>query len=145
MKISLAFLLFITCLSHGIFAQEQAPKLLHDAAQCLVAKAFLRPASLNLGSVIDTKSWPGEEVLYVVAYTSSGRSEGYVFTIFLTQQNHHQVFNIQNNAKFVRTKKVPDGVDFVEEALGVSGRMNTSCLPSSKSKCNRDLLSLRVN
>lgn len=54
----------------------------------------------------------------MVAYTGPRRDKGWVFTIFITKQGNRQVFDIQNNAKFVRTKKDPDGVNFVEEALG---------------------------
>jgi hypothetical protein len=54
----------------------------------------------------------------VVAYTGSSRTKGWVFTILITKQGNRQVFDIQNNAKFVRTKKDPDGINFVEEALG---------------------------
>ena len=118
MKTCLSLLLLSICLCSTVCAQDPAPKLLRDAAQCLVAKTFLKPSKLSLGYLITTKDWPGEEVVYVVAYTGPSRSEGYVFTIFVTKQGSHQVFDIQNNAKFVRTKKVTDGVDFVEDPLG---------------------------
>jgi len=101
-----------------LFAQEQVPPLLRDATRCLAAKTFKIPSSHGLGYLVDTKSWPGEKVLYVVAYTGQSRSEGYVYTIFLSQNAHRQIFNIQNNAKFVVNKRVPDGVDFVEAPLG---------------------------
>jgi len=118
MKRSLALLLSVFCLSPATYAQEQAPKLLREAAQCLISKTFLKATPLSLGYLVDKKSWPGEEVLYVVSYTSASRTRGYVFTIFLKMQNRRQLFNIQNNAKFVRTKKISDGVDFVEAPLG---------------------------
>jgi hypothetical protein len=52
-------------------------------------------------------------------YTSPQRSEGVVFSIFLTHKGTHKVFNIQNNGKFVRSSKEGaafrrEGVDFVE-------------------------------
>jgi hypothetical protein len=89
-------------LSPAIYAQEQAPKLLSEAAQCLISKTFLKANALSLGYLVDKKSWPGEEVLYVVSYTSASRTRGYVFTIFLKMQKDSLVFDIQNNAKFVR-------------------------------------------
>ena len=118
MKTRLSILLLSICLSSNICAQEPAPKLLQDAAQCLVAKTFLQPSRLDLGYLMTTKDWPGEEVVYVVAYTGRSRSEGFVFTIFVTQKNQRRVFDIQNNAKFVRTRKDPSGIDFVEAPLG---------------------------
>ncbi len=116
-KLPLMFLLS-ACLIDAVYAQEPTPTLLRDAAHCLAAKEFIAPSALDLGYLITTKDWPGEEVVYVVAYAGSSRTTGWVFTIFVTKQGGRQVFNIQNNAKFVRTKKNPDGIDFVEEALG---------------------------
>ena len=114
----LASLLFGIWLCPVLSAQQQAPALLREAAQCLVAKTFLKSSALSLGYLVTTKDWPGEEVVYVVAYTSSSRSVGFVFTIFPKQENRHQALYITNNAKFVRTKKDPFGVDFVEDPLG---------------------------
>lgn len=114
--LALTFLSF--CFSTAAVAQEQAPKLLRDAAQCLVFKTFLKPSTLDLGYLIDETSWPGEEVLYVVAYSGAGRSKGLVFTIFLSEDGHRQVFNIQNNAKFIRRATGADDIDFGEAPLG---------------------------
>jgi len=111
-------LLLSVCFSHTAFTQDLAPKLLRDAAQCLVSKTFLKPSTLDLGYLIDKKSWPGEEILYVVAYSGTGRSKGFVFTIFLSEENHQQVFHIQNNATFVRGATGGDDIDFVEAPLG---------------------------
>lgn len=116
-NISLALLLFC-CLTATVYAGEQAPQLLIHAAQCLTAKQHLPPTkatSLNLGYLIDEKSYPGEKVLYLVDYSGPSRSRGYVFAIFLTQQGSSEIFDIQNNARFV-TKK--EGIDFVEPPLG---------------------------
>jgi hypothetical protein len=113
-----AFLFFLISLSPTTVAQNQAPKLLREAAQCLVAKTFLGAGALNLGYLVDTRSWPSEEALYVVSYTGSSRSRGYVFTIFVQQENGHRILHIQNNAKFARAKKGIEGVDFVEPPLG---------------------------
>jgi hypothetical protein len=92
-----------------------------EAAQCLSAKGFLpRPkaTALTLGYVDDTKSYPGDEVLYVAVYGDSGHSHGWVFSVFLSQNKGRRVFSIQNNAEFVRSYKKgvafrKQGVDFV--------------------------------
>jgi hypothetical protein len=119
-NICLAVLL-LSCLSRTVCAQEQAPKLLIQAAQCLEAKKHLPPSkatTLSFGYLVDSKSYPGEKVLYVVDYMGSDLSEGMVFAIFLEQHDRRRIFNIQNNARFVRSKNDIEDVDFVEPPLG---------------------------
>ncbi len=121
-------ILLLSCLSATVCAQQQAPELLREAAHCLAAmeQDWLnlensRATVLSLGYVVDTKSYRGEEVLYVVDYAGHGRTEGLVFTIFLTRHDRRRIFDIQNNAKFVRSKDGIEGVDFVEPPLGGTG------------------------
>ena len=107
-------------LSAGANAQEHPPDLLVHAAQCLAAKDFLaqsKSTALNFGYVIDEKSYPGDQVIYIVEYKGSSRSKGWVFAVFFEQQDRRQVFNIQNNGAFVRSKS---GVNFTgtDEPLG---------------------------
>jgi hypothetical protein len=120
MKNTCLTLLLLSCLTVTVYAGEQAPELLIHAAQCLSAKQHLPPTkatSLNLGYLVDEKSYPGEKVLYLLDYSGPSHSSGYVFSIFLTQQGSSEIFDIQNNARFV-TKK--EGIDFVEPPLGGS-------------------------
>lgn len=105
-------------LSVGVNAQEHVPDLLVHAAQCLAAKDFLAPSkstALSLGYLLDEKSYPGDKVIYVVEYTGASRSSGMVFAVFLEQRDRRQVFNVQNNATFVRSRRV---VNFRGEPLG---------------------------
>jgi hypothetical protein len=121
MKRTCLALLLLSCLSTAVCAQEQPPELLVNAAQCLAAKDHLprsKAKALTFGYWVDEQSYPGEKVVYVVEYLGSGRSKGMVFAIFLTQDHGRRVFNIQNNAKFVRSKDDTEGVDFVEPPLG---------------------------
>jgi hypothetical protein len=121
MKNACLALLLLSCLGTTVCAQEQPPELLVNAAQCLSVKEHLprsRAKALTFGYWVDGQSYPGEKVVYVVEYLGSGRSKGMVFAIFLTQDHGQRVFNIQNNAKFVRTKDDTEGVDFVEPPLG---------------------------
>lgn len=94
--------------------------LLREAAHCLMVKQFLRPAAVNfrMGYYLDTTSYPGDKALYVVDYTSKTQSEGYVYTVFVTSEDKQRTFNIQNNAKFIRSKKEVWGVRFTEDPLG---------------------------
>ena len=104
-----------------VYAQEQTPQLLLHAAQCLEAKKFL-PSSeakkVTFGYSLDEKSYPGDRVIYLVRYAAPVHSDGLVFAIFLTEHDGHQVFNVQNNASFVLSKREPSGVSFVNPSLG---------------------------
>lgn len=75
--------------------------------------------TLTFGYLLDSKSYPNDRVLYIVVYTNQQRSRGMVFSIFLDQEAAQEIFNIQNNAEFVRSTKEGDafrkeGVDFVD-------------------------------
>ena len=101
----------------GAYGQEQSPGVLLHAAQCLSTKQFLAPSKntlLTFGYLLDSQSYSGEKVVYVVRYTSADRSHGEVFTVFVSGTDK-EVFDIQNNATFVRTKST---VRFTGEALG---------------------------
>jgi hypothetical protein len=112
------FILFSMC--NGAFPQEQAPPLLTQAAHCLKAKDFLplKATSMFFGYLVDKDSYPGEKVIYVVEYPSPTQTGGFVFAIFLTEKGEQRVFNIQNNARFILSKKEMIGVDFVDPPLG---------------------------
>ncbi|MGB7986626.1 MAG: hypothetical protein WCF54_15775 [Terracidiphilus sp.] len=119
-KTSIAVLLLIF-LSANVRSLEPAPQLLTQAIHCLAVKSFLPSSGTNkllFGYYFDEKSYPGEKVLYVVNFASPTRSNGLVFALFLSQDNNHQVFNIQNNASFVLSKDDVYGVSFVNPPLG---------------------------
>jgi hypothetical protein len=119
--INLALLLLI-CLCASGHSQEQPPQLLIRAAHCLAIKEELprsKARALTFGYLVDEQSYPGTKEMYVVMYAAPARSNGLVFAIVLTQQDDHEVFNIQNNASFVLSKKGDfGGVDFVTPPLG---------------------------
>ncbi len=121
MKINYVAIFLLTVLSTAKYGKQQAPMLLVNATQCLTAKNALQRSeapALSFGYVLDSKSYPGEKIIYVANYTAAGRSGGVVFTIFLTKTKDRAVFNIQNNATFVRSKDGLDGIDFIEPPLG---------------------------
>ncbi len=118
MKRILSVIMLMLSIDVISYAQGPTPELLIHAAQCLSAKDFLElPHSrpLNFGYLLDTKSYPGKEVIYAIEYTSHNRSRGLVFVLFLEEKDHQRVFNIQNNATFVMAK---GNVKFTGEALG---------------------------
>jgi hypothetical protein len=102
-------------------AQDDGTVLLHRAAHCLAAKNFLPPSKAEertFGYLLDEKSYPGEKMLYVVEYPKLSRTDGFMFTIFLTDHDGRQGFNIQNNARFALSKDGDEGVSFVSPPLG---------------------------
>jgi len=119
---------FLSGFVTSMYAQERAPQLLVDAARCLATESqgwlpeeHGKATELKLGYLIDTKSYVGEQVLYLVDYTGASRSEGIVFTIFVMGQRGRRVFDIQNNARFRRSKDGIRGLDFVDPPLGGTG------------------------
>jgi hypothetical protein len=99
--------------------QEAPPARLVRAAQCLQAKHFLPPSNgpQSFGYLIDTESYPGNRVIYVVGRPKPAAVDGYVFALFIDHDHGRQRFNIQNNARF---RSTPNGsrIEFVDEALG---------------------------
>lgn len=116
--ILLGIVICLSCVSH---AQDGGTVLLHRAAHCLAAKNFLPPSKageITFGYLLDEKSYPGEKMLYVVEYSKPSRTDGFVFTIFLTDRDGGQDFNIQNNARFTLSKDGDEGVSFATPPLG---------------------------
>lgn len=108
----------MSCAAH---AQDDGAVLMHRAAHCLAEKGFLphaKTTKLTLGYLLDEKSYPGEKMLYIVNYAIPSRLDGFVFTIFLTERDGRQDFNIQNNARFTRSKDGDEGVSFAAPPLG---------------------------
>lgn len=111
----------VMCLSFVSHAQDDGTEVLRRAAHCLAAKHFLplsKGRETTLGYFVDEKSYPGEKMLYVVEYPKPSRADGLVFTIFLTDRDGGQHFNIQNNARFQLSKDGDGGVSFTTPPLG---------------------------
>ena len=119
-KLALIVSLF-TCIGTTAQAQQHAPGLLLRAAHCLTVKHFLPQSSigkLTFGYFLDEKSYPGDKVIYVVAFATPTRSNGTVFAVFLSGKDGHETFDVQNNAGFALSKQEPIGVSFVTPPLG---------------------------
>lgn len=113
----LALLVSLTCAAGN---QKDGALLLSRAAQCLAAKSFLprsKATTLSFGYFLDTNSWPGQRVLYIVNYPNASQRGGFAYTLFLGQRDGKQVFNIQNNASFLLSKGGYDGISFVDPPL----------------------------
>lgn len=112
--------ILLSLLATVLCAQERPPELLSNAAHCLVIEkqdwlglGQSKAEALKLGYVEDTKSYPGEKHLFVVAYT--GEHKGRVFDIRVEPRGAKQRFTIQNNASFRSTK---GRVSFIDPPLG---------------------------
>lgn len=119
-KLALALLL-LASYAAAARPQERSPQLLIRAAHCLAVKNYFPRSNvteLTFGYLVDRKSYPGKKVMYVVTYAAPARSNGLVFAIVLTQRDDRQVFDIQNNASFVLSKRDIHGVSFVTPPLG---------------------------
>jgi hypothetical protein len=114
-------ILFLVCLASTAQPQEQKPELLIRAAHCLDVKRILVQSptkTKTLGFLLDEKSYPNDKVLYIVQYASKTKSNGWVYFLVLTKSASHEVFDYQNNARFVLSNAEPGGVSFVDPPLG---------------------------
>ena len=115
-------LLLMACIDYAAYAQDSSAKLFRDASHCLVterqdwlAVQKADTKSLEFGFVIDTKSDPGVNHIYVVVYTNPDRSKGRVFDLRYQQRASGTLLDVQNNASFVRSGK---GIVFCRSASG---------------------------
>lgn len=119
--ITFASLAMMVCLSCAAHAQHAEAALLRRAAQCVAAKGFLphtKATKLTFGYLLDEKAYPGKKMLYVINYPNPSGPDGLVFTIFLTERDGRQNFNIQNNARFALYKDGKQQVSFATPPLG---------------------------
>jgi len=113
--------LLAICVNTAAAGQEMTPPLLIHAARCLEAKGFLyvsKSEAATFGYFLDSASYPQQNALYVVEFANSSRSKGWVFTVFLSNSDHREVFDIQNNARFAPSKNGIHGIDFPDPPLG---------------------------
>jgi hypothetical protein len=126
MKRCLTLILACLVLSSVACPQDQtdqsgkAPLLLRQAAHCLVTdspdlRRLLHEKELNLGYYLDSKSYPGEEALYVVSYSGSKFDKGLAYVFFVRQKDKRLVLRVENNAAFLKKKK---RVEFLENPVG---------------------------
>jgi hypothetical protein len=119
--------LILVCLAFSAPARPQEnlgqpPELLRQAAHCLVTdspdmrKLFHENRKeLDLGYYLDTKSYPGEQALYVVDYSGPKLEKGLAYVFFVRLRDNRRILRVENNASFVRKKK---GIEFLEKPAG---------------------------
>ncbi len=126
-----SFLMLLLCLPTVLYAQELPPEVLRNAAHCLVVEKHdwlglskSKEGVVTFGYIVDTKSYPGEKHVFVVAYAE--KSKGKVFDLKLQGGDSEQRFTVENNASFVSSTK---GVKFIDPPLG--GVWTTELLQSA--------------
>ncbi len=114
-----ALILFLSCMSTALCAQDQAPTLPHEAAHCLIAAdqnwlspQILAAPELDLAFQHDTKTLLGDDYLYLVVFTTPARDQGKIFDIRIKQKHD---YSIENQATFVNSAK---GVNFSQPPEG---------------------------
>lgn len=104
-----------------VSAKTKPPAVLTNAVSCLAKKNNFPLSSKSDGTFgywLDTKSYPGESVIYVVNYINDEPKKGFVFVIFFSRNGDTQSFNIQNNATFLLSEEKSRSVKFVNPPLG---------------------------
>lgn len=122
---STLFLLALFSLSTALYAQNQAPVLVYEAAHCVVNSdrnwlddQTLQLPELSVGFRHDSKTLLGDDYLYLVIYTAPSRKEGKIFDIRIKGKHS---FSIENSAQFVIS---PKGVDFPQAPVGGQWEQN---------------------
>ena len=104
-----------------VCAENQGRELLNPAVGCLVEKQFLplsKVADGTFGYLLDEKSNPGKRILYVVHRPSDSRTDGLVFSLFVSDHEGRRIFSIQNNADFSLRDDWPGEISFKASPLG---------------------------
>lgn len=120
-------LLLLVCAAAALPAQipDPAPDELLDAAHCLASAggdwlnlAKDNPALLEMGYVTDSKSYPGQNLLNVVDYTTRTHSAGMVFTFLTKGKDPHRVLHLQYRTRFRQSDDGSQQLELLDPPLG---------------------------
>lgn len=118
-------LLLLACCSAAAQVPEPPPGELLDAAHCLAAanQNWIRGAhhnatELELGYVNDTKSYPGQELVYLVDYTTPTHTAGQVSTFLERGKESHRVVRLQLTIGFRQSDDGSQRIELVDPPLG---------------------------
>lgn len=119
-------LFFAILLASGAcFAQDHPPRLLLDGAHCLATDkqdwfglAQHIPSDLNLAYYIDTKSYPGTDLLYIMDYTAPIHSAGRAFALLVDGKEPRFVLRIQYGVQFRRAVDGTGRVELINPSMG---------------------------
>lgn len=120
-------LLLLACAWAALPAQitDPPPDELLDAAHCLATAsqdwlglAKDNPAQLEMGYVSDNKSYPGQDLLNVVDYTTRTHSAGMVFNFLTKGKDPHRILRLQFRTRFRQTDDGTQQLELVDPPLG---------------------------
>ena len=120
-------LLLFASLAAPLYAQlsEPPPEQLLDAGHCLATahEDWLhlkteQPYELELGYVDDTRTYPGQTLLYVIDYTTPIHSEGMVFAFLMHGKESHRILRLQYKAGFRQSVDGSQQIDLVDPSFG---------------------------
>jgi hypothetical protein len=121
-------ILLLTCFCTAAQVPEAPPEQLLDAAHCLAATnqdwirgAHHNAAELELGYVDDAKSYPGQELVYLVDYTTPTHSAGQVSTFLERGKAAHRVVRVQLTIAFRQSDDGSQRIELVDPPLGGIG------------------------
>lgn len=123
----LAIILLVCC---GASAQvpESPPGPLLDAAHCLAGtnQDWIRGmhqsgSELELGYLDDMKSYPGQELVYLVDYTTPTHSAGQVSTFLERGKESRRVVRVQFTIAFRQADDGSQRIELVDPPLGGIG------------------------
>lgn len=122
-----AVILTFTFCAGTLFADEP-PRLLVDAAQCLATSkedwldlGRRKPTDLEMGLATDNKSYPGEQLLYVVDFASPMHTSGTVATFLVDGKEPNLTLRLQYNVHFVQSDEGASIVHLVNPPFGGIG------------------------
>jgi hypothetical protein len=103
------------------------PDDLMDAGHCIAAThqdwfgLAQHPLDLDLGYVTDAKAWQGDDVVYIVNYTTPTHSEGLVDIVLVHGKEAHRVIQVQFSTAFRQSDDGSKQVQLVNPPLGGIG------------------------
>lgn len=112
----------------GVAQAEQPPRLLFDAAQCLATSkedwlslGQRRVTDLEMGDSADPKGFGGEQMLYVVDYSSPLHTAGTVSVFSIEGKQPHLTLRLQYNVHFVQSGDGMHTIHLVNPPFGGIG------------------------
>lgn len=105
--------------------QPPPPKLLVDAAQCLATSkedwlslGRRKANEVEMGFVTDTKSYPGEQLLYIVNFTTPLHTSGLVATFLADGKEPHLTLRLQYKVNFRQSDDGSQRVELINPPFG---------------------------